>query len=41
MKGKAKAAVFAAAIPLMAATETVGSYTWTYRITGKAAEIMV
>ena len=29
----------AAAMPLMAATETVGGYTWTYRIIGDTAEI--
>ena len=28
-----------AAMPLMAATETVGGYTWTYRINGDTAEI--
>ena len=27
------------AMPLMAETETVGGYTWTYRINGDTAEI--
>ena len=31
----------AAAMPLMAATETVGGYTWTYRINGGTAENVV
>ena len=31
----------AAAMPLVAETETVGCYTWTYRINGDTAEIMV
>ena len=33
------AVALAAAMPLMAATETVGGYTWTYRINGDTAEI--
>ena len=35
------AAALAASLPLMADTETVGGYTWTYRINGGTAEIMV
>ena len=31
------ATAFAAAMPLMAETETVGGYTWTYRINGDTA----
>ena len=31
--------MLAAVMPLMAETETVGGYTWTYRINGNAAEI--
>ncbi len=31
----------AAAMPLMAETEEVGGYTWTYRINGDTAEIVV
>ena len=31
--------IFAATMPLAAKTETVGGYTWTYRINGGAAEI--
>ena len=30
---------FAVAMPLMADTETVGGYTWTYRINGNEAEM--
>ena len=33
------AAAFVAAMPIMAETETVGGYTWTYRINGDTAEI--
>lgn len=33
------AVVFAVVIPLMAETETVGGYTWTYRSNGGTAEI--
>ena len=33
------AVAFAAAMPLMAETETVGDYTWTYQINGDTAEI--
>ena len=33
------AVVLAAAMPLMAETETVGDYTWTYQINGDTAEI--
>ena len=32
-------AALAATMPLMAETETVGGYTWTYRINGDTAEI--
>ena len=35
------AVALAAAMPLMAATETVGGYTWTYRINGGTAKIVV
>ena len=31
----------AAAMPLMAETETVGDYTWMYRINGDTAENMI
>ena len=31
----------AVAVGAWAATETVGGYTWTYRISGDTAEIMV
>ena len=31
----------AAAMPLMAETETVGDYTWSYRINGDTAEIVM
>ena len=34
-------AAFAAAMTLMADEETVGGYTWTYRINGGTAESMV
>ena len=34
------AAAFAAAMPLMADTETVGGYTWTYQISGEMAMIL-
>jgi len=34
-------ATLAAAFGAWAATETVGGYTWTYRINGNSAEIMV
>ena len=32
-------ALLAVAIPLMADTETIGSYTWRYQINGDTAEI--
>ena len=35
------ATAFAAAMPLVADTETVGGYTWTYEIYGDTAEIVV
>ena len=35
----AAVATLTAAMPLMAETETVGNYTWTYRINGDTAEI--
>ena len=34
------AIVVAAVLPLMADTETVGDYTWTYRINGDESEIL-
>ena len=34
-------AAFAAAFGAWAATQTVGGYTWTYRINGGTAEILV
>ena len=34
------AAALAVAMPLMAETEEVGGYTWTYRINGDTAEIL-
>ena len=34
-------AAFAAAMPLMADTETVGGYTWTYWINGCMAENVI
>ena len=34
-------AVAAAAVGAWAATQTVGGYTWTYRINGDTAEIVV
>ena len=34
-------AALAAAMPLMAETEEVGGYTWTYRISGGTAENVV
>ena len=34
-------AVVAAAFGAWAAAETVGDYTWTYRINGGAADIMI
>ena len=41
MKNFGLAMAFAAVMPLMAETETVGGYTWTYRISGGMAEIVV
>ena len=35
------AAAVAVAIGARAATETVGDYTWTYRINGGTAEILI
>ena len=35
------ATAFAAAMPLMADTETVGDYTWMYRISGGTAENVI
>ena len=37
----ALAVALAAAIPIMADTETVGGYTWTYRVSGDTAGSLV
>ena len=35
------AAMAVVAMPIMAATETVGGYTWTYQINGDTAENVI